>query len=394
MNAELSRLPLADRRRPSAAPGGFTLIEMVIVLVIAGILLTVAMRAGVTISQSGKVEETKKGMQDIEFAVCGNPTLENNGVRSDFGYVGDVGSLPPNLDALYSNPGSYGTWNGPYVKRRFQQDVTGFEQDAWGVNYQYSGGVGVTSTGSGSNIVRSFANSTADLLYNKVSGTITDRDGLPPGPTYKDSLSVRLTVPNGAGSLVTMSKHPDPSGYFLFDSIPIGNHDLQGIYTPTNDTLNAYVTVTPASTSFNPYRFSYSIWGTSAIGAVNGSDSVYGSPPCTDVSFWIVNNSGKSKTISSVTVSWGSPTSYYAQIYWGATQVFNLGGSPRGVSGTNYAFSAPQTIASGQKVRIQVLDFRANNTSGGGSPAAMSTSTITFVFSDGSSFTEVFPTCP
>lgn len=393
------RTNVDPRSFPSSRPrkvrlAGFTLVEMVIVLVIAGILLTVAMRAGVTISRSGKVEETKNEMQLIEFAICGNPSLENNGIRSDFGYVGDIGSMPPNLGALYSNPGGYSTWNGPYLKGRFQQDSVGFEQDAWGVGYQYSGGVSVTSSGSGSNIIRTFANSPADLLRNKVSGTITDLDGLPPGTTYKDSLDIRLTVPNGSGSLVTKSQHPDASGYFLFDSISIGNHDLQMVYCPTNDTLLSYVTVTPASNSSNPYRFPTRIWGTSAVSSVNGSDSVYGSPPCTDVSFWIANNSGSSRTISSVTVTWPSPTAYFAQIYWGSTRVFNLGGSPRGVSGTNYSFSSAQTIASGEKVRIQVLDFRANNTSGGGSLVSMSTCTITFAFSDGSTFTEVFPTCP
>jgi prepilin-type N-terminal cleavage/methylation domain-containing protein len=378
----------------SGQSSGFTLIELVVVIVITGILVTVAMRGGMTIVQTSKMEETKKGMQDIEFAICGNPSLQNNGTRSDFGYVGDVGALPPNLDALTANPGGYATWNGPYLRGRFQQSSMDFEQDAWNVAYQYSGGISVTSTGSGDNVVHAFANSTSDLLYDKVCGTVADRDGLPPGTQAADSITILLSFPNGAGAIVTRSLTPDPSGYFLFDSIPIGTHDLRAIYVPTNDTLKAFVTVLPASTSHCPYRFPTSLWGTGALAVVGGSDTLSGSPSCTEVSFWIVNNSGVTRSITSMGVSWPSPTAYYAQIYWGATLVFDQAGSPRGVSGSTYAFSSPQAIADGEKVKIQIEDFRSTNSNGGDSPVSMSSSTITVRFSDGSAFTEEMPSCP
>ena len=75
-------------------PRGFTVVELVIVIVITGILMTVAMRAGVTISRTARVEETRQKLEAVEFAIAGNPALNNNGVRSDFGYVGDIGTLP------------------------------------------------------------------------------------------------------------------------------------------------------------------------------------------------------------------------------------------------------------------------------------------------------------
>lgn len=378
----------------SGRSSGFTLIELVVVIVITGILVTVAMRGGMTIVQTSKMEEAKKGMQDIEFAICGNPSLQNNGTRSDFGYVGDVGSLPPNLDALTANPGSYATWNGPYIRGRFQQSSTDFKQDAWSAAYQYSGGISVTSTGSGDNVVHAFANSAADLLCDKVSGTVADRDGLPPGAQAADSIAILLSFPNGTGEIVTKSLAPDPSGYFLFDSIPIGTHDLRVIYRPNNDTLKAFVTVLPASTSHCPYRFPTSLWGTGALAVVGGSDTLSGSPSCTDVSFWIINSSGVTRSISSISVSWLSPAAYYAQIYWGATLVFNQGGSPRGVSGSTYTFSSAQAIADGERVKIQIKDFRSTNSNGGGSPVSMSGSTMTVRFSDGSTFTEEMPSCP
>jgi prepilin-type N-terminal cleavage/methylation domain-containing protein len=373
---------------------GFTLIEMVLVMVISGVLLTVAMRAGMAIARTSRMEETKKGMRDIEFAICGNPALRNNGTRSDFGYVGDIGGLPANLEALASNPGSYTTWNGPYIRGRFQQASTDYKQDGWGVNLQYAGGVSIASIGSGDTVVHAFANAPADLLYDKVSGTVQDRGGLPPGTSFKDSITVRLSFPNGAGATLTRSIHPDASGYFLFDSIPIGTHDLVTIYGPTHDTLKTFVTVLPSSTTYSPCQFASQLWGNGTLMVVAGSDTVSGSPPCTDVAFWIVNNTGASRTITTTKVTWASPAAFYGQFVWGGTLVFDMGGSPRGVSGTTYTFSSAQTITSGQRVKIQIKDFRSNNNNGGGSPVAMANVTLSVLLSDGTTFTEVMPSCP
>ena len=71
-------------------------------------------------------------MEMLARAIVGNPSLTQNGARSDFGYVGDVGAFPPNLQALYQSPGGYATWDGPYVTTSFAVDSTGFKTDAWG----------------------------------------------------------------------------------------------------------------------------------------------------------------------------------------------------------------------------------------------------------------------
>lgn len=160
---------------------GFTLVEVVLVLIISAILVSVALRSGVQISDASKVEETKQELETLEFAIVGNPSIQNNGLRADFGYVGDIGSLPPNLDALISNPGGYATWKGPYFKTRFSQVSDDYKRDAWGVLYSYSGGVSVTSTGSGSNVVRTVGNSVNSLLRNTITGNIYDVDGTPRG---------------------------------------------------------------------------------------------------------------------------------------------------------------------------------------------------------------------
>ena len=120
---------------------GFTLVEVVLVLIISAILVTVALRSGVSISDAAKTEETKQELEALEYAMVGNPSLYNNGVRADFGYVGDVGALPLNLNALATNPG-LATWKGPYIKPRFSQVSNDFTLDAWGAPYQFAGAFG------------------------------------------------------------------------------------------------------------------------------------------------------------------------------------------------------------------------------------------------------------
>lgn len=382
---------------------GFSLIELTVALVIAGILATVALRSIGTISQTGKVEETKAELEELAHAIAGNPALENNGTRSDFGYVGDVGALPPNLTALFANPGGYATWNGPYVANSFDQQSADYSTDPWGAAYSLTS-TSVSSTGNGSPITRRFAASSSELLLNSLSGTITDLDGTPPGAIYDDSLIVRATIPNGVGGTVTRTASIDPGGFFRFDSLPIGVHDLFAVYLPSIDTLTRKLPVTPGSNGSVSLRFRNNYWietvgggggggSTSGLELVAGSDTVFSPSSCNNIKFSIKNVSGGSLNITSFTLTWTGTTAYYAQAYWDGSQVFNLGGAPRGVSGTTYTFSSSKTIANNATVQFRVEDFTAQNNPGGGADRTMTGTTFTVTFSDGSSFTELFQLC-
>lgn len=249
-----TRLPILK------STSGITLIDVILTIIIAGILATVALRSVVKLVDTAKTEETKQELEELEFAIIGNPSLYNDDTRADFGYVGDVGALPGNLDALFTNPGGYASWNGPYVKRRLEQDATDYKVDAWGTNYAFSGGVTITSSGSGSDIVRKIGEQTSDFISNGVDGIVLDSDGTPPGTFYKDSISIRLTVPNGTGGFTTSTTLPDNSGFFSFNSIPIGSHDLQIIYQPANDTLKRFVSILPKSRHYGEYYLSANVW--------------------------------------------------------------------------------------------------------------------------------------
>ncbi len=221
---------------------GFTLIELIVIIIVLGILAGVATMKFSESLETAKFEATRSEMNAISVAIVGNPDIYAIGARSDFGYVGDIGALPPNLNALATNPGGYSTWDGPYIKGDF--DSGDFGKDGWNVNYVYSDTL-LRSVGSGSNIDKIFAASTSSLLSNSVCGYVLDASQDMPGSTYDDSLVIRLTYPNGSGGLTNTGINPDADGNFCFNSIPIGNHTLTIIYIPDSDTVAIPVCVAP-----------------------------------------------------------------------------------------------------------------------------------------------------
>ncbi|MDH3890256.1 MAG: type II secretion system protein GspG [candidate division Zixibacteria bacterium] len=243
---------------------GYSLLELVIVIVIVAIIATVAMKSQTATNDIVRVEETKGELEQLAWAITGNQSLVSGGSRIDFGYVGDVGALPSNLDDLISNPGGLATWDGPYVQDDFYAAVGGpsseFKTDAWGRAYQFSGGATIVSTGGGTTITQRLANSLDDLLYNRLTVTVVDLDNDPPGSVYRDSVRLILIHPDGAGGFATRNSSPDANGLALFDSIPIGQQTLRTVYLPSNDTLTRLVTFTPGGDSFMQTQLFGDLW--------------------------------------------------------------------------------------------------------------------------------------
>lgn len=243
------------------AQKGYTLVEMVLVIIIIGILAAVAFNSLGTTLDVSRTEETKAEMERLAYAIAGNPNLVSGGVRTDFGYVGDVGALPLNWDALVTNPG-LSTWNGPYIHDDFSSgggDYT-FKFDAWGREYSPPNGDAFSSTGGPQTITRRTAPSMAALLYNSIYLTIEDIDHSPPGMIYRDSVRMDITFPDGSGGIVIRSACPNADGSVRFDSIPIGLHDLRMIFLSRNDTLERKVAVNPGQTAYLDMQYFGDAW--------------------------------------------------------------------------------------------------------------------------------------
>lgn len=228
---------------------GFTLPELVLVIIIIGIISAVAYREMSSQIETAKFENTVTEMEQISYAIAGNPNLYDKGRRSNFGYVGDVGALPLNLDALVSNPG-LGTWAGPYLSTNNSDNS--YKKDGWDSFYTYSDTL-LRSSGSGSDIDRVIARS-SDLLNNSLEGFVVDVDHSSPG-TKKDSLQIQFIYPNGSGGYTTTTKYPAEDGHFLFSSLPIGNHTIKLIYLTQPDTTSVMVSINPGSA--NKIRLTY-----------------------------------------------------------------------------------------------------------------------------------------
>lgn len=118
--------PGADmaRLRHGGGPNarGFTLVEIIIVLVLLGIIGTIAVPRFVDLFSAGKRTVTQERMSHIRRAIMGDPTANVGGQFSSAGFRGDLNQLPSPLSQL-TTPGALPAWNkftrrgwnGPYL---------------------------------------------------------------------------------------------------------------------------------------------------------------------------------------------------------------------------------------------------------------------------------------
>ena len=108
------------KKRLSNKQRGFTLIELMIVLVILGLIMGIVGPQAMKYLGKGKTQSTKVQIENLSAAL-------------DM-YRLEVGSYPTSADglkALVAQPSSARGWNGPYLKKG---DVP---KDAWNNDYQY-----------------------------------------------------------------------------------------------------------------------------------------------------------------------------------------------------------------------------------------------------------------
>jgi len=138
--------------------GGFTLIEIVIIIVTLGIVAAVAVPRFADMANSAKINATRQEMMSLKKAIVGDPSAVAGGEYIDRGFEGDVGNPPSQLPDLALKPDSLAAynpltrlgWNGPYIDGANNDYLT----DAWGNDYVYQPGARrIVSTGGGTDSI-------------------------------------------------------------------------------------------------------------------------------------------------------------------------------------------------------------------------------------------------
>jgi general secretion pathway protein G len=108
---------------------GFTLIEIIVAMAILSILAGVMVPMVYRTWESNEIAITRARMVDLKTAIAGAPELYQQGIRSHYGFVGDIGLLPDSLDDLVIDSGTWPDWQGPYIGGGF--NAATFKLDAW-----------------------------------------------------------------------------------------------------------------------------------------------------------------------------------------------------------------------------------------------------------------------
>jgi type II secretory pathway pseudopilin PulG len=234
--------------------------ELLVVLLIIGILSTVALRTIDATRDRSLFDQTTAEMNKLVQAIVGNPDLSYDGRRVDFGYYGDMEKLPATLQDLLKSDGNP-AWRGPYIKLMDAGDTVSYLYDGWGGLYTYKPDLippEISSEGGGKySMTVNLVDDITQLTDNSISGTFLDSDDNPPAAAI-NSYEVRLYYnnPDAHGGTDSVVVHPAPGGYYEIAKkpsdpvwpsydVPIGTKKLQAIIP--GETLTRYVTITPRS---------------------------------------------------------------------------------------------------------------------------------------------------
>nr|WP_305910141.1 prepilin-type N-terminal cleavage/methylation domain-containing protein [Methylomarinum sp. Ch1-1]MDP4519461.1 prepilin-type N-terminal cleavage/methylation domain-containing protein [Methylomarinum sp. Ch1-1] len=105
---------------------GFSLLELLVVLMLISVLGAIAIRSTVDIGYSARYEQTREHLESIRTAIIGNPKRTINGQPDISGFVADMGRLPVNLRELVDQ--NYCTVNRTIDETAYDSSLYGSAQ--------------------------------------------------------------------------------------------------------------------------------------------------------------------------------------------------------------------------------------------------------------------------
>lgn len=225
------------------------MMELIVVIALIGILTSIGVNIVIRTLEAQKADATLLEMEALKRAITGDPSIVQNGRRSEFGYYGDMGRMPAALLDLLNkgsqpsltNNSKYGItfgWGGPYLSRGFEDDPNTAFEDSWGNAYIYSDTKTVNA--SADTIVGKISSFGADgtdggtgfdadidleILQREVESTVYGSaytiDGNP-----MVSGKVYIWKPTGSAILVADSFVTGLQGTYSFSGIPKGTRAL------------------------------------------------------------------------------------------------------------------------------------------------------------------------
>lgn len=197
---------------------GFTLIEMVVVMAIVAILAGILVPLTYKAVEQANDTATLQKLELLKKAMIGDTQLIQNGIRTDFGFVGDIGALPQTLEELAANPTpGYEKWRGPYL---VETDSGASTKDSWRreINYLVD-----SPDPEGRTVSATLTSAGADGIVGTVDDIILriDKSEVTPASSIRANLKFH-SYTAAAWSVKFELKYHDPSGSVGESFLPLG----------------------------------------------------------------------------------------------------------------------------------------------------------------------------
>jgi len=219
---------------------GFTVIEIILVLSLLGILAVAIMPVVNRTRNDIRYKATEEEMENMVYAIVGNPEIKETGRLTTHNYFSDTGVLPNSLSDLITNPGVSG-WNGPYLRN------VGDMKDGWGNDYIYDKVNGLIrskgedgTAGTGDDLTRYIYQPIGNLSNNSIRVCVYDSEGNTITAGY---LKLQIKYPYSNYTDLNYS-----NGVFYLNNVPYGlSHKIRTVlYDATlSDTVEEYICVYP-----------------------------------------------------------------------------------------------------------------------------------------------------